>query len=135
MRRSPSHSPGEASGSDSAPYIAGRNAVRELLDVGDVSHIDKVLFAQQKEGGGRVAGLEIMVATTSIQALIRDNKTYRINSDIQTGARLGMISMDMHLLSLYNRGLISAREAFEKGQMPEEMQKRLKDLGAVVEAV
>lgn len=71
-----------------------------------------------------------MVTTTSIQALIRDNKTFRLNSDIQTGANLGMIMMDSHLLSLYNRRLISAREAFEKCQYPEEMKTRLKGLGA-----
>ena len=73
-----------------------------------------------------------MVTTTSIAALIRDNKTYRINSDIQTGANLGMFTMDTHLMSLYNRGLISAREAFEKAQSPEEMRKRLEELGASV---
>jgi twitching motility protein PilT len=86
----------------------------------------------KKEGGGRVAGLEVMVTTTSIAALIRDNKTYRINSDIQTGANLGMFTMDTHLMSLYNRGLISAREAFEKAQSPEEMRKRLTEFGASV---
>ena len=86
----------------------------------------------KKEGGGRVAGLAVMVTTTSIAALIRDNKTYRINSDIQTGASLGMFTMDTHLMSLYNRGLISAREAFEKSQSPEEMRKRLEELGASV---
>lgn len=41
--------------------------------------------------------------------------------------------MDTHLMSLYNRGLISAREAFEKSQSPEEMRKRLQSLGATVE--
>ena len=74
-----------------------------------------------------------MVTTTSIAALIRDNKTYRLESDIQTGAKLGMFTMDTHLMSLYNRGLISAREAFEKSQSPEDMRKRLENLGATVE--
>ena len=96
-----------------------------------VSVISQVLC--KKEGGGRVAGLEIMVTTTSIAALIRDNKTYRLESDIQTGAKLGMFTMDTHLMSLYNRGLISAREAFDKSQSPEDMRKRLEGLGATVE--
>jgi len=108
-----------------------KEMIRTQLATSIVAVISQVLC--KKEGGGRVAGLEIMVATTSIQALIRDNKTYRINSDIQTGARLGMISMDMHLLSLYNRGLINAREAYEKSQMPEDMLKRLKELGADID--
>lgn len=107
-----------------------KEMVRTQLASSLVAVISQVLC--KKEGGGRVAGLEIMVTTNSIQALIRDNKTYRIDSDIQTGAALGMISMDMHLLSLYNRGLISAREAYSKSQIPEDMKKRLEALGATV---
>jgi len=107
-----------------------KEMIRTQLASSLVSVVSQVLC--KKEGGGRVAGLEVMVTTTSIAALIRDNKTYRINSDIQTGANLGMFTMDTHLMSLYNRGLISAREAFEKAQSPEEMRKRLEELGASV---
>ncbi|MDX2187973.1 MAG: type IV pilus twitching motility protein PilT [Opitutaceae bacterium] len=84
----------------------------------------------KKIGGGRVAGLEIMVATTSIQSLIRENKTYRITSDIQTGGALGMITMDAHLLSLYTRELITADEALEKAQDSITMRERLLASGA-----
>src|SRR5881394_1244654 len=42
---------------------------------------------------GRVAIFEIMINTPSIAALIRDNKTFRINSDIQTGAKFGMVTL------------------------------------------
>lgn len=108
-----------------------KEMIRTQLASSIVGVISQVLC--KKKGGGRVAGLEIMVTTTSISALIRDNKTYRINSDIQTGAALGMITMDTHLLSLYNRGLITARDAFEKAQSPEDMLKRLNELGAEVE--
>ena len=51
-------------------------------------------------------------------SLIRENKTFRIPSDIQTGASLGMITMDTHLMSLYNKELITADEAVEKAQDP-----------------
>ncbi len=107
-----------------------KEMIRTQLASSLVSVVSQVLC--KKEGGGRVAGLEVMVTTTSIAALIRDNKTYRINSDIQTGANLGMFTMDTHLMSLYNRGLISAREAFEKAQTPDDMRKRLEELGASV---
>src|ERR671928_1504901 len=43
---------------------------------------------------GRVAVFEIMINTPSIGALIRDNKTFRIQSDIQTGAKYGMLTLD-----------------------------------------
>ncbi len=79
----------------------------------------------KKIGGGRIAGYEIMINTTSIASLIRENKTFRINSDIQTGANLGMITMDTHLMSLFNRELITADECVEKAQDPVLMRDKL----------
>jgi twitching motility protein PilT len=84
----------------------------------------------KKIGGGRIAGYEIMITTTSIASLIRENKTFRIPSDIQTGAGLGMITMDTHLMSLYNRELVSADECVEKAQDPALMRDKLLAMGA-----
>jgi twitching motility protein PilT len=84
----------------------------------------------KKIGGGRIAAYEIMVTTTSIASLIRENKTFRITSDIQTGANLGMITMDTHLMSLFNRELISADECVEKAQDSNLMREKLVGMGA-----
>ncbi|HEU5080073.1 MAG TPA: type IV pilus twitching motility protein PilT [Opitutaceae bacterium] len=89
----------------------------------------------KKIGGGRVASFEIMLSTTSIQSLIRENKTFRITSDIQTGASLGMITMDAHLMNLYNRELITAEEALEKAQDVSVMREKLLAGGAKLAAV
>ena len=89
----------------------------------------------KKVGGGRIASYEIMVNTTSIAALIRDNKTFRINSDIQTGAGLGMITLDTHLMSLVNRELITPDEAVEKAQDPTAMRNKLLEAGVQLKAV
>lgn len=86
----------------------------------------------KKIGGGRIAGYEIMITTTSIASLIRENKTFRISSDIQTGAALGMITMDTHLMSLFNRDLITADEAVEKAQDPVVMRDKLLAAGATL---
>ncbi len=67
---------------------------------------------------GRVAGFEIMVTTPSIQSLIREGKTYRITSDIQTGAKYGMNTLDSHLLELYQKKMISYGEMITKAQDP-----------------
>jgi len=83
----------------------------------------------KKIGGGRIAAYEIMVNTTSIASLIRENKTFRISSDIQTGAALGMITMDTHLMSLVNRELVSPDEAVEKAQDPQVMREKLLGMG------
>ncbi len=89
----------------------------------------------KKIGGGRIAGYEIMLTTTSIASLIRENKTFRIPSDIQTGANLGMITMDTHLMSLVNRELITGDEAVEKAQDPIVMREKLTTAGVELKEV
>ena len=70
-----------------------------------------------------------MVNTSSIASLIRDNKTFRIPSDIQTGAALGMITLDTHLMSLVNREMIDPNEALEKSQDQNTMREKLTSMG------
>jgi len=106
-----------------------KDQMRTQLASSIIAVISQVLC--KKIGGGRIASFEIMVTTTSIAQLIRENKTYRIASDIQTGASRGMISLDAHLLSLFNRDLISADEALGKSQTPDSMRDKLVENGAV----
>jgi twitching motility protein PilT len=77
---------------------------------------------------GRVAVFEIMVNTPSIAALIRDNKTFRIQSDIQTGAKWGMVTLDSSLLEKYQQGMISREEVITKSQDPVTMQSKLQEM-------
>ncbi|MBI4658480.1 MAG: type IV pilus twitching motility protein PilT [Verrucomicrobia bacterium] len=79
---------------------------------------------------GRVAVFEIMVNTPSIAALIRDNKTFRINSDIQTGAKHGMVTLDSFLLDKYQLGMISQEEVITKAQDPTTMLAKLQEMEA-----
>ena len=67
---------------------------------------------------GRVAVFEIMVNTPSIAALIRDNKTFRLNSDIQTGAKYGMVTLDGFLIEKYMAGMIRARKSSPSPRTP-----------------
>jgi len=77
---------------------------------------------------GRVAVFEIMINTPSVGALIRDNKTFRINSDIQTGAKYGMVTLDGFLLDKYQQGLISRDEVITKSQDPTTVQAKLQEM-------
>ncbi len=79
---------------------------------------------------GRVAVFEIMANTPSVAALIRDNKTFRINSDIQTGAKYGMVTLDSFLLDKYQLGMISQEEVVTKAQDPTTILQKLQDLEA-----
>jgi len=105
-----------------------KDMIRTQLASSLVAVISQVLC--KKIGGGRIAGYEIMVNTSSIASLIRENKTFRITSDIQTGANLGMITMDTHLMNLVNRELVSPDEALEKAQDPVVMRDKLIAMGA-----
>src|SRR5258707_3845515 len=77
---------------------------------------------------GRVAAFEIMVNTPSIAALIRDNKTFRIQSDIQTGAKYGMVTLDSFLIEKYLAGMIAREEVVTKAQDPVTIQAKLQEL-------
>ncbi len=79
---------------------------------------------------GRVAIFEVMINTPSISALIRDNKTFRINSDIQTGAKYGMVTLDSFLLEKYQMGMISQEEVITKAQDPTSVLHKLGELEA-----
>jgi twitching motility protein PilT len=104
-----------------------KDMIRTQLSSSLVAVISQVLC--KKVGGGRIAAYEIMVNTTSIGSLIRENKTFRISSDIQTGANLGMITLDTHLMSLVNREMVSPDEALEKAQDPNLMREKFVQLG------
>lgn len=62
---------------------------------------------QKQDGKGRIAALEIMLATPAIQNLIREGKTHQIESIIQTGAKYGMKTMDSSIEELFKQGIIS----------------------------
>jgi len=73
-------------------------------------------------GKGRIAAYEFMVVTPAIANLIRENKTYRIDSSIQTGKKLGMQLLDEHLWQLYDTGKITLEEMLDKGRQPGALQ-------------
>jgi twitching motility protein PilT len=85
------------------------------------------LLLPRHDKPGRVAAFEIMINTPSVAALIRDNKTFRINSDIQTGAKYGMVTLDGFLMDKYSQGLISREEVITKSQDPITVQAKLQE--------
>ena len=95
-----------------------QSQIRTQLASSLLAVISQVLLPRTDKPG-RVAGFEVMISTPSIQALIRDNKTFRITSDIQTGAKYGMNTLDSHLMELYHNGIISYGEMITKAQDPQ----------------
>jgi twitching motility protein PilT len=78
-----------------------------------------------KIGGGRVAAYEMLVVTSAVANLIRENKTFRINSAIQTGAKHGMILMDDALFKIWREEKATAEDVLSKSHNPDELAKRI----------
>ncbi|GIW91138.1 MAG: twitching motility protein PilT [Pirellulaceae bacterium] len=75
--------------------------------------------------GGRVAAYEVLVVTPAVANLIRENKTFRINSAIQTGAKYGMQLLDDHLFRLWRDEIITLEDALAKAHRPDDLAKRV----------
>ena len=76
-------------------------------------------------GGGRVAAFESLVVTPGVANLIRENKTFRINSAIQTGAKFGMMLMDDCLFKLWLEEKVEMEEVLAKAHDPDSVAKRV----------
>jgi twitching motility protein PilT len=104
-----------------------QSQIRTQLASSLLAVVSQVLLPREDKPG-RVAAFEIMVSTPSIQALIRDNKTFRITSELQTGAKYGMNTLDTHLLDLYMNNIINYTELITKAQDPEGITEKLEQL-------
>ena len=89
---------------------AEKEMVRSMLSESLRAVISQTLL-KTKDGMGRTAAHEIMIGTPAIRNLIRENKVAQMYSAIQTGAQLGMQTLDQNLLDLVRRNVVSAAEA------------------------
>lgn len=96
-----------------------QDQIRTQLSTSIIGVVSQALLP--KIGGGRVAAYEVLVVTPAIANLIRENKTYRINSAIQTGAKLGMQLLDDHMFRLWRDGIVDKREILVKANSPDEL--------------
>ena len=63
---------------------------------------------------GRVAALEILIATAAVRNLIRENKIFQINSSIETGRKHGMQALDDAIMDLMQKQIIDPEQAYLK---------------------
>ncbi len=98
--------------------------IRMQLSVNLVGVVSQTLV-KRKDGRGRAAAHEVMVATSAIRNLIRENKSYQISSIIQTGARQKMNSLDQSLTTLVERDLVAKEDARARSKDPQEFDRLL----------
>jgi len=89
---------------------AEKEMVRAMLSESLRAVISQTLL-KTKDGAGRVAAHEIMIGTPAIRNLIRENKIAQMYSAIQTGAQIGMQTLDQTLQDLVRRNVVSMGEA------------------------
>jgi twitching motility protein PilT len=92
---------------------AEKEMVRAMLSESLRAVISQTLL-KTKDGAGRVAAHEIMIGTPAIRNLIRENKIAQMYSAIQTGAQIGMQTLDQTLQDLVRRNVVSMGEARSK---------------------
>lgn len=68
-------------------------------------------LVRRADGSGRIGAFEIMICNQAVQNLIREGKSHQLMSSIQTGKKVGMMSMDGSLVDLYKKELITYEEA------------------------
>jgi twitching motility protein PilT len=111
--------------------------INRIIDVFPTNQQDQIrtqlassiigILSQQllkKIGGGRVAAFETLVVTSGIANLIRENKIFRITSQIQTGAKYGMQLLDDHIYKLWREGLVTQEDCLAKCNNADELAAR-----------
>ncbi len=100
-----------------------QDQIRTQLSTSIIAVLSQALLP--KIGGGRIAAYELLVCTSAISNLIRENKTFRITSAIQTGAKQGMMLLDDSLFQLWKEQKVSKADVLGKAQLPEELAGRI----------
>jgi len=109
-----------------------QDQIRVQLSTSLIAILSQALMPRKPSG--MVAAYEFLVATPAIANLIRENKTFRIDSAIQTGKKYGMQLLDEHMWNLFEKNQIEADEMLDKARHPGEIQDRLEKAGKLHEA-
>ncbi|MDX2116933.1 MAG: type IV pilus twitching motility protein PilT [Planctomycetota bacterium] len=111
--------------------VTQQNQIRVQLSTALLCVLSQVLLSRV-DSPGMVAGYEFLLVTPAIANLIREGKTFRIDSSIQTGKKFGMQLLDDHLWSLYMAGKISAEEMIDKCKNPDDLKDKVHKLGRTI---
>ena len=97
--------------------------IRTQLSTAIIGILSQALLPRKPKG--LVAAYEMLVVTPAIANLIRENKTYRINSSIQTGRKYGMQLLDDALFNLWKTGLCEERDCIVRSNGPAELRNKI----------
>ncbi len=97
--------------------------IRTQLSTAIIGILSQALLPRKPKG--MVAAYEMLVVTPAIANLIRENKTYRIPSSIQTGKKYGMQLLDDALFNLWKTGLCEENQVIVRSNSPGELRAKI----------
>lgn len=100
-----------------------QDQIRTQLSTALIGVLSQTLMPKKPEGV--IAAYEMLVMTPAISNLIRENKTYRIDSSIQTGRKDGMFLLDDSLFRLWKEGVVEKEEVLLRAQKPKDLAARI----------
>jgi twitching motility protein PilT len=89
----------------------------------------QAIFCQtlcKRIGGGRVLAYEFLIATNAVRNQIRKGEIHQIKTTIETSGHLGMKTMNMSLIELVRKNIITAEEAREHSSEPAQLERELR---------
>jgi len=104
--------------------VSQQEQIRVQLSSSLIAVLSQALLPRA-DARGMIAAFEFMVVTNAIGNLIRENKTYRIPSSIQTGKKLGMKLLDDNLFELFVQKKVSLEDALDRSHNPGELQDKI----------
>jgi twitching motility protein PilT len=111
--------------------VEQQDQIRVQLSTGLMAVLSQQLMGRQ-DRPGMVAAYEFLVVTPAIANLIREGKTFRIDSSIQTGRKFGMQLLDDHLWHLYSNGIISAEDMIDRSNTPAQLIEKVHAAGGQI---
>lgn len=100
-----------------------QDQIRTQLSSSIIGILSQALMPKKPKG--LVAAYEMLVVTPAIANLIREAKTYRINSSIQTGRKYGMQLLDDALFNLWRDGLCEEKDVVMRSNNPGELKAKI----------
>ena len=97
--------------------------IRTQLSVAIIGILSQALLPRKPKG--LVAAYEMLVVTPAIANLIRENKTYRVPSSIQTGKKYGMQLLDDNLFDLWKKGMVEEHDVVNRSNQPGEIKAKI----------
>jgi twitching motility protein PilT len=99
-----------------------QNQIRMQLTANLIGIISQTLVKRQ-DNKGRIAAFEVLINIPAVRYLIRENKTYQINSILQTHRKYGMVALDQSLAELHRKDIITYEEGLSHAINPSDFRR------------